>query len=133
MVRRQPATQEPKAEQDLGRRTRHADGLPGHPMQVNSPFFIQGHCLVWKYNLNRDGYGYLTIDGEQWLAHRTVFIQTQGTIPEGMQINHLCNRPYCVQPSHLYAGSKQDNRDDFRIFSDHELMNAPGSSTGRGG
>ena len=97
----------------------------GIPMQVNSPFFIQGHCLVWKYNLNKDGYGYLTIDGEQWLAHRAVFIQTQGTIPEGMQINHLCNRPYCVQSSHLYAGSKQDNRDDFQIFSDHELMNAP--------
>ena len=97
----------------------------GIPIPVNSPFFVLGHCMAWKYGLNRDGYGTLTIDGRQELAHRAVFIQTQGTIPEGMQINHLCNRPYCVQPSHLYAGSKQDNRDDSRIFSQHELMNAP--------
>ena len=97
----------------------------GIPIPVNSPFFLLGHCMAWKYGLNRDGYGTLTIDGRQELAHRAVFIQTQGTIPEGMQINHLCNRPYCVQPSHLYAGSKQDNRDDSRIFSQHELMNAP--------
>ena len=97
----------------------------GIPMQVNSPFFIQGHCLVWKYGLNRDGYGTLTIDGQQELAHRAVFIQTQAAIPEGMQINHLCNRPYCVQPSHLYVGSKQDNRDDSRIFNDPGLIEAP--------
>ena len=97
----------------------------GIPIPVNSPFFVLGHCMAWKYGLNRDGYGTLTIDGRQELAHRAVFIQTQGTIPEGMQINHLCNRPYCVQPSHLYAGSKQDNRDDSLIFSQHELMNAP--------
>ena len=97
----------------------------GIPMQVNSPFFALGHCMVWKYGLNRDGYGTLTVAGRQELAHRAVFIQTRTIIPEGMQVNHLCNRPYCVQPSHLYAGSKQDNRDDFRIFSEHELMNAP--------
>ena len=97
----------------------------GIPMQVNSPFFIRGHCLVWKYSLNRDGYGVLTVAGRQELAHRTVFIQTQGSIPEGMQVNHLCNRPYCVQPSHLYAGSKQDNRDDSRIFNDPGLIKAP--------
>ena len=97
----------------------------GIPMHVNSPFFILAYCMVWKYTLNRYGYGVLTIDGKQELAHRVVFIQTQGTISGGMQVNHLCNRPYCVQPAHLYAGSAQDNRDDSRIFNEHELMNAP--------
>ena len=97
----------------------------GIPMQVNSPFFLLGHCMVWKYGLNRDGYGALTTGVGQELAHRVVFIQTWGDIPEGMQINHLCNRPYCIQPSHLYAGTKQDNKDDSRIFNEPELMNAP--------
>ena len=96
----------------------------GIPMQVNSPFFILANCMVWKYSLNKDGYGILTIDGKQELAHRLVFIQTRGNIPGGMQVNHLCNRPYCVQPAHLYAGSAQDNSDDSRIFNEHELMNA---------
>ncbi len=94
-------------------------------MQVNSPFTPFGNCMVWKYGLNRDGYGVLTIEEKQELAHRAVFIQTREPVPEDRQVNHLCNRPYCVQPSHLYAGTRQDNRDDSQIFSKEELLHAP--------
>ena len=97
----------------------------GIPIPVNAPFTYTGYCMVWKYNLNRDGYGTLTIDGKQELAHRAAFIQTRGQVPEGKQVNHLCNRPYCVQPSHLYAGTIQDNTDDSHIFADPELLTAP--------
>ena len=97
----------------------------GIPMQVNSPFTPYGYCLVWKYGLNQYGYGTLTIDGDQELAHRAVFIQTRGRIPEDRQVNHLCNRPYCVQPSHLYAGTSQDNKDDSQIFNKEGLLHAP--------
>ena len=94
----------------------------GIPMQVNSPFTPIGHCLVWKYGLNRDGYGILTIDQKQLLAHRVVFTRTRGQIPEDKQVNHLCNRPYCIQPSHLYAGTAQDNKDDSQIFNKEDLL-----------
>ena len=97
----------------------------GIPVQVNSPFDPFGHCMVWKYGLNRDGYGILTIDRKQHLAHRIVFFQTRGQIPEDRQVNHLCNRPYCVQPSHLYAGTVQDNKDDSQIFNREEFLHAP--------
>ena len=97
----------------------------GIPVPVNLPFMPLGHCMAWKYNLNQDGYGYLTVGGRQEQAHRVVFIQTRGSIPDGKQVNHLCNRPYCVQPAHLYAGTKQDNKDDSRIFSDPDLITAP--------
>ena len=97
----------------------------GIPMHVNSPFRLFGHCMVWKYGLNRDGYGILTIDRKQELAHRAVFIQTRGEIPKDRQVNHLCNRPYCIQPSHLYAGTNQDNKDDSQIFGKEELLHAP--------
>ena len=97
----------------------------GIPMQVNSPFRAFGYCMVWKYNLNRGGYGTVTIDGKQELAHRVAFCKTRGPIPDGRQINHLCNRPYCVQPSHLYAGTSQDNRDDSQVFGKEERHYAP--------
>ena len=61
----------------------------------------------------------------QLLAHRAAFIQTRGQILEDRQVNHLCNRPYCVQPSHLYSGTTQDNKDDSQIFSKDELLHAP--------
>ena len=97
----------------------------GIPLQVNPPFVSYGYCMVWKYTLNRGGYGILRIDGKQVLAHRAVFCQTQGPISEHLQVNHLCNRPYCVQPSHLYAGTRQDNKDDAQIFGKEELIHAP--------
>ena len=97
----------------------------GIPTPVNLPFMALGHCMAWKYGLNQYGYGILSVDGKQEQAHRVVFIQTQGPIPEGKQVNHLCNRPYCVQPAHLYAGTRKDNRDDSRIFQDPDLITAP--------
>ena len=97
----------------------------GIPMPVNSPFFVPGYCMAWKYALNQEGYGTLLIDGKPGLAHRAVFIQAVGELPEETQVNHLCDRPYCIQPSHLYAGTKQDNKDDSRIFNSHELITAP--------
>ena len=97
----------------------------GIPMQVNSPFNPYGNCMVWKYTLNTGGYGTLTVDGKPELAHRAAFIQTRGHISNDRQVNHLCNRPYCVQPSHLYAGTTQDNKDDSQIFSKEELLHAP--------
>ena len=97
----------------------------GIPIQVNSPFRPFGHCLMWKYGLDRGGYGIMTIDGKRELAHRAAYVQTRGQIPEGRQVNHLCNRPYCVQPSHLYAGTIQDNKDDSQIFGKEELLHAP--------
>ena len=97
----------------------------GIPTPVNLPFMPLGHCMVWKHALNRDGYGVLTMGGSLELAHRMVYLQTRGEIPEEMQVNHLCNRPYCVQPAHLYAGTAQDNRDDSRIFRDHRLSLLP--------
>ena len=102
------------------------DDCLGVPIPVNPPFRIWGHCMVWKYGLNRGGYGMLTVDGEQKLAHRVVYTRTRGEIPEGKQINHLCNRPYCVQPAHLYAGTQQDNRDDSEIFHNPDHLHTPG-------
>ena len=118
--------------QPMASRRRRGPITPGDcldiPIPVNLPFMPLGHCMVWKHGLNRDGYGILTIDGRQELAHRAVFIQTRGGIPAGTQVNHLCNRPYCVQPSHLYAGTAQDNKDDSRIFNDPGLINAPSAT-----
>ena len=97
----------------------------GIPIPVNLPFMAWGHCMVWRHSINRDGYGVQRVDGKQQQAHRLAYIQTRGEIPYGKQVNHLCNRPYCVQPSHLYAGTHQDNSDDGRIFSDPERLHDP--------
>ena len=45
--------------------------------------------------------------------HRQVFEEvSREKLHHGQQVNHLCQRPFCLQPGHLYAGDKQDNADD---------------------
>ncbi len=91
----------------------------------NLPIPLAGHCLAWRYGLNAEGYGVQTIDGRTELVHRAVFRQTRpGGIPEGKNVHHLCNRPYCFQPSHLYAGTQQDNSDDSLLFRSTDFLNA---------
>ena len=98
-----------------------ADGF-GIENLVNAPIPLFGHCLAWRYALNSEGYGTQIIDGERFLVHRAVYKQTRGEIPSGKQINHLCDRPYCFQPNHLYAGTARDNADDARLFRSSDAI-----------
>ena len=85
----------------------------GAPLPPNLPYYMLGDCLLWKYSLNTGGYGVLTIKGKgQRLVHRLAFLQAGDEIPEGMQVNHRCNRPYCLQPGHLYARTSAQNATD---------------------
>ena len=81
------------------------------PIPVNSPVPLAPPCLIWRWGLTGDGYGVLK--GRN--VHVVAFEQSRGAkVSEGKQINHLCNRPFCLQPAHLYEGTRQDNAQDFR-------------------
>lgn len=85
----------------------------GVPLPRNLTPAPHGDCLIWLASLNDDGYGVGTFPSGEKLAHREAFRDSRGY--SGENILHLCHRPYCIQPSHLYAGSKQDNADDRRL------------------
>ena len=85
----------------------------GFPLPRNLQASPHGDCLIWVASLNDDGYGVGTFPSGEKLAHREAFLDSRGYA--GENVLHLCHRPYCIQPSHLYAGSKQDNADDRRL------------------
>lgn len=70
-------------------------------------------CHLWTASTTKFGYGKLSVgDGKWQLAHRFAFEQANGEIPEGKFVLHKCDTPSCVNPDHLYLGSKKDNATD---------------------
>lgn len=44
--------------------------------------------------------------------HRITYEMANGRIPDGLMVRHKCNVRLCVNPSHLEAGTCQDNAND---------------------
>ena len=79
---------------------------------TNNPTPFYGPCLIWRHRLDADGYGNLRLDGRSCKAHRVAYEMTRESIPEGKYILHMCHRRSCIQPAHLYAGTRKQNADD---------------------
>lgn len=66
-------------------------------------------CINWTGCTNSQGYGQIQIDGVKWAAHRLVYTQTFGAIPDGLVVRHKCDNPLCVNPEHPELGTQRDN------------------------
>ena len=58
-------------------------------------------CWLWTASLNSDGYGNFRFAGVSAKAHRIAYEMCVGPIPDGLELDHLCRIPSCVNPAHL--------------------------------
>lgn len=63
-------------------------------------------CWIWDAAVASHGYGTY---GKNKTAHRYSCELSHGTIPHGMMALHKCDNKLCVNPQHIYIGSKKDN------------------------
>lgn len=59
-------------------------------------------CWVWQIGINpRWGYGYDSRNGKRVRAHRAMWEDRHGPVPDGCDLDHLCRVRACVNPDHL--------------------------------
>lgn len=66
-------------------------------------------CWEWAKSKTDAGYGTVSHQGRQTLAHRVFYTLLVGDIPDGTEIDHLCRNRCCVNPEHLEAVPRRVN------------------------
>ena len=66
-------------------------------------------CHLWNGALNDQGYGRLRVEGRLVRAHRYAWERTNGPIPEGVYVDHICHNRACVRDSHLRLATHAQN------------------------
>ena len=97
----------------------------GETMGMNDPRLPQrfwnkvklgpGGCWLWTASLKGPGYntgrGYASFywAGKGQSGHRVAYEVLVGTIPDGLQVDHLCRVRRCVNPEHLEPVTHREN------------------------
>ncbi len=66
-------------------------------------------CWEWQAAKDGCGYGFIWVRTRMYRAHRISYEMLHGPIPAGLQIDHLCCNPGCVNPSHLEVVTQAEN------------------------
>ena len=76
-------------------------------------------CWMWIKQLDRSGYGRITVPKEYKepgvrhrvdRAHRVAYKVLRGSVPEGMELHHVCENKGCINPDHLEPVTRKEHR-----------------------
>lgn len=69
-------------------------------------------CWEWQGKIINSGYGSLSVNNKNQLAHRLAWRVSFGEIPNGLEVLHKCDNRICCNPTHLFLGTDLDNAKD---------------------
>jgi len=68
-----------------------------------------GPCWIWMGVKRPNGYGTFHVNRRRVGAHRFSWELTNGKIPDGLELDHLCRIRWCVNPKHLEPVTRRVN------------------------
>lgn len=99
------------------------------PERLNRLADVRGPADCWNWrSATRNGYGRLMIGSRaagtrrSVSAHRLAYEIHFGEIPSGLEVCHRCDNRRCINPAHLFVGTKQDNVDDREAKGRNKIM-----------
>lgn len=77
--------------------------------RMSDKLTITDTCWLWS-GAKRKGYGQIKgSDHRTRYAHIEMYKHFVGPIPLGLELDHICNTPACVRPSHLEPVTHSEN------------------------
>jgi hypothetical protein len=85
--------------------------------------YLESDNGCWEFNGCKmpNGYGKVTVKKKTWLAHRYSYFINVGIIPDGMHVCHKCDNRSCINPKHLFLGTRKDNMQDMISKNRHNF------------
>lgn len=66
-------------------------------------------CWLWEASEKGRGYGGFWLDGKNHVAHKVSYETWVGSVPEGLELDHVCRNRDCVNPLHLEPVTRSEN------------------------